>query len=102
MRSSRWRLGAGEARVQAYRRAAMPQGLVAEPPARDPDRTLDVGEGSARVWLAPGLPNDARWLIRWSCPEQDRVYLISATPGEGPPPEEAPAAPAPLNPAATQ
>ncbi len=100
--SMRWLLGAGEARVQAYRRAAMPQGVVAEPPARDPDRTLDVGEGSARVWLAPGLPNDARWLIRWSCPEQDRIYLISAAPGEGPSPEEALAALAPLNPTASQ
>lgn len=25
-------------------------------------------------------------MIRWSSPEQDCVYLISASPGDGPPP----------------
>lgn len=94
--SMRWRLGVGEASVEAYRRAALPAGIVTEPPARDPDRTLDVGPGSARIWLGPGLPSDARWLIRWSNPEQDRVYLISASPGDGPSPEEALGALAPM------
>ncbi|MGD9498280.1 MAG: fused MFS/spermidine synthase, partial [Armatimonadota bacterium] len=87
----RWRLGAGRADILTSVRGLGPERAVPGQPEQPPDGIIPMGEAGAQVWTGPGLPNDARWIARWSCPEQDRIYLIVAHAGAGEPapPEQA-------------
>jgi len=86
-----WRLGSGRADVYTFRRGTIPPTPVPVAPNREPDRTVRIGDGTARVWMAPGLPDDAAWMVRWPCLESDRTYVIVAREDGGapPPPEDA-------------
>jgi len=81
-----WRLGAGRAEVCAFRRGMMPPTGVPAEPDREPDRALTIGGDTARVWLAPGLPDDAAWMVRWPSTAADRTCVIVAFADAGPPP----------------